>query len=147
MSAVTALRTVREATMIRPSGTRFTAAMLVFAFSLLMSATSAAGETSYKCVINAVMESGENGNPIPASKGNPDFVVDRLSGRIIGSALDNGDFDFKIIGEGSGRSRFLVITETNTGVEYLIIKGHVDSLMKPFTAIDYLGRVYFGLCS
>ncbi len=127
--------------------TRILTALSLLVFSLLMPVTSIAEETSYKCKIVTKLDAGENGEPIPAAKGTTEFVVDRLSGRIIGSELDNGDFDFKIIGKEISSAKFLVITQTNTGAEYLMIKGWVDSPMKPFTAIDFLGRVYFGLCS
>ena len=89
------------------------------------------------------MDAGDDGNPIPAQGGGTKFVVDRLSGRIIGSVLDNGNFDFKIVGNGGS----IVITETHVAREFLRIKTFVDSAVKPFVAVDYLGTVYFGLCS
>lgn len=116
----------------------------LLAASLFVFSTLHADQTSFNCEIIAAMDAGGNGNPIPTQLGGTaKFVVDRLSGRIIGTILDNGDFDFEIYGDG----RNIVITKTHVAHEFLRIMTFVDSRMKPFVAVDYLGRVYFGLCS
>ena len=101
-------------------------------------------QTSFNCEIITAMDAGDDGKPIPTQLGgNAKFVVDRLSGRIIGSILDNGNFDFEINGDG----RNIVITKTHVAYEFLRIMTYKNSRKKPFVAVDYLGRVYIGLCS
>ena len=99
--------------------------------------------TSFNCEIITAMDAGDDGKPIPTQlKGTAKFVVDRLSGRIIGTILDNGNFDFEING-----GKNIVITKTHVAYEFLRIMTFKNSRKKPFVAVDYLGRVYIGLCS
>lgn len=128
---------------------RYSTQLVVFVLICLFSATAIAAKTSYQCTIQTALEPGENGEPAAISLGkigSTDFAVDRNTGRVIGSILDNGDFSYEIVNAGGKSRSFIVITTTHIAVELIRVKDYAESFYKPFVAIDYLGVVYFGLC-
>lgn len=127
---------------------------LVFVIQILNFSNSYAADNDYSCVVKSALVVTAEGTPdtywTNKNKVGENFIVDRITGRIIGGPLDNSKLDNKIIDKGTSEMPFQVFSQSKqrTHTTHLQIQEFVNLSEKPFigTTTLYYPGVYFGLC-
>jgi hypothetical protein len=123
----------------------------------LLSMQVLAGDV-YHCVIQDQIQAAYSGKwarsekmmgamPV-ANQSSQQFVVDRLTGRIMGDVFDNQDAKrIEVLDVGSDQQAFklLAVFGPNISVDYLQIKEYHQQADKPFTGMSQ-GKAYAGMC-
>ena len=119
---------------------------LMFFYSAVF---SFADEISFRCTVKHYYELKADGQLIEKNsypKG-CSFVVEKSTGKIIGDVFDNtGDYQVKVIGNGSGSYKVFSFSEKRNVAESLSIITRQEGKQKPFVGIDFLQAIATGTC-
>ena len=108
----------------------------------------------YHCVIQDQIQTADSGRRVPAAAIRvanhhaQQFVVDRVSGRVMGDVFANHDAQrVEVLDPGSNQQAFklLAVFGPNISVDYLQIKEYHVQAAKPFTGMSQ-GKAYTGVC-
>jgi len=121
---------------------------------LLIPAICNAADLEYKCTVRSETSLQDDGNLKPHARSveiGKQFVVDRVSGKVVSAPLRNlTAAEIRVLNRGGKDHTFeLLSVSSPTGkatTDLLVIHEFVKNKNKPFVAVTSIGEVYSGIC-